>query len=33
MSFHPCIVGAMLTYLEESALPAPGASWRREPPF
>ncbi len=32
-SFNPCIVGAMLAYLEELALPAPGSSCRREPPF
>ena len=32
-SFNPCIVGAMLGYLEEGALPAPGSVCRRDPPF
>jgi hypothetical protein len=32
-SFSPCIVGAMLGYLEEGALPAPGSACRRDPPF
>ena len=32
-SFNPCIVGAMLGYLEEGALSAPGSACRRDPPF
>ena len=32
-SFNPCVVGAMLGYLEEGALPAPGSVCRRDPPF
>jgi hypothetical protein len=30
---NPCIVGALLAYLEDLAVPAPGSSCRREPPF
>jgi hypothetical protein len=32
-SRNPSIVGAMPAFLEELALPAPGSSCRREPPF
>ena len=32
-SFDPCVVGAMLGYLEEGALPPPGTVCRRTPPF
>ena len=31
--FNPCVTGAMLAYLEEKVLPAPGTSCRRGPPF
>jgi hypothetical protein len=32
-SFDPCILNAMVGYLEEQQLPAPGTVCRRDPSF
>ena len=32
-SFDPCLLGAILPYLEEREVPPPGTVCRREPPF